>query len=411
MRQLRPAAVYVVDRVYESPLAVRRMERMMTRIDTASVQRVTDDELDELVQEKGWAGSRRVTGRHKDDDPEIVFNAYRFVAPEAERELRQAHGWKGPGLFHGFGAWTHRSRERVREANGIVCQDGIELHSVRGCLFKCQYCYFENILNVCLNIEEFMIHLHWLKREQMEQSLYKWDNGSDILALEPEYGASRLMTEFFGQQDLAHLMHYTKSDNVDCLIGAEHNGQSIMCWTLSCDTGSRVIEPETAPLPQRVAAARRCQEDGYRVRFRFSPIFPVPDWEDEYRAALELVFDQTEPDVISLLTLSRLPDADMVERVFDTKTIEPRFLEAIYDARDDMHGKVYGPLPHELRAEMYRFMLAEIRRLSPDTPVSICLEAPDMWEELAAELAPMRPGRYACCCGGTCTPGHEFLPR
>ena len=71
-------------------------------------------------------------------------------------------------------------------------------------------------------------------------------------------------------------------------------------------------------------------------------------------------------------------------------------------------GRIYGPLPHDRRAEIYRHLIAELRRVSPETPFSICLESPEMWRELGP-LIGISPNEYPCCCGGFCTPDRPIM--
>ena len=58
-----------------------------------------------------------------------------------------------------------------------------------------------------------------------------------------------------------------------------------------------------------------------------------------------------------------------------------------------------GPFPAEARAEVYTHYIDEIARVSPQTPVSLCSESPEVWEILKQKLR-MTPDRMFCCCGG-----------
>ena len=64
-----------------------------------------------------------------------------------------------------------------------------------------------------------------------------------------------------------------------------------------------------------------------------------------------------------------------------------------YNYMGELHSS-----PHQ------RLMIAEIRRRSPDTPVSLCQEPPLMWERLA-DVLDMPPDHYACCCAKDSVPG------
>ncbi len=49
--------------------------------------------------------------------------------------------------------------------------------------------------------------------------------------------------------------------------------------------GYRRDEHGTASLSERLLAARRCQDAGYRLGFHFDPIVEYPNWEDDYEDA------------------------------------------------------------------------------------------------------------------------------
>ena len=82
-------------------------------------------------------------------------------------------------------------------------------------------------------------------------------------------------------------------------------------------------------------------------------------------------------------------------------------------ALDKLEAEGFQPVgkhvfPHEMRAEMLRFVIEEIKRHRPEQPVSICMETTDMWRELGP-LMGMTPENYVCCCGPTSVPGHPLL--
>ena len=66
---------------------------------------------------------------------------------------------------------------------------------------------------------------------------------------------------------------------------------------------------------------------------------------------------------------------------------------------DKMH-----PFPHDVRAEVYEHYAAEVSRLSPDTPLSLCAETQEMWAQLGPTLG-MTADSFVCNCGPICVPG------
>ncbi len=400
MRILSPPAVYISGTVLKNPRAKERLDRVISRIETSITEVVNDQQLDELIKKNQWRSSRRMTGNRRQGDPTVVFDTYRWPPDDWIEGEPLSREFQNVTLR----PWNHRRREHIAEKDGVVCQSGYGIHSAKGCLFKCDYCAFADVLTLITNIEDFLERVDPIIRSVDGPILWKWDNGSDTLCFEPEMMATKLLVEYFAQFEDKFLMTYSKCDNVDHLLDLDHRGQTICCWTLNAYTQSRLIERDSATMEERIEAAYKCEKAGYNVRFRFSAVCPVRNWRQEYREMLDLLFSKVHPDVISLETLSRMPDPGMFGRVMDASIWEPRFVQAVRDGAEQMRGKIWGPIPDEQREEMYRFLIAEIRERSPDTPVSLCQEPLTMWQTLS-DVLEMPPDYYACCCAKDSVPG------
>ena len=414
-RRLTPPAVYVTREAEQDDLCARRVERLLSAIDAPTIERDLDDEaLAAIAEREGWRHSHRWGECETKADRPVVLNTLKFHHTPEQRAARLT---RFPILrasrLHGYQGFSVRQdgEPKFRRNQGRICQAAYEFHTAFGCPFRCDYCPYCTILNVCVNIEAFLEHAHHrIRADRLPQTLYKWDNGTDVNALEPEYDATRLMVDFFARQKRDFLLLYTgKSDNVDFMLDYPHNGQTIVQWSLGARTQSTVFEEETAPWDKRVQAAAKCQQAGYPIRFRFSPILPVKGWREENRELIALIFQKTRPDVIALCMFGWMSYTSAAA-CLDLSRLDERFVEAMRAAEPWLADRKFGPLPHEARAEIYRFLLDEIARASPDTPVSLCLETPAMWTELGRRPpGPREP--YPCVCGPYCTPGHPaFLP-
>jgi len=408
--RLKPPAVYITQEAEQDERCARRVERMLSAIDCDHVERGVDDaRLAEIIEENGWRESRRWGQMAEPHDPPVVFNTFRNHHTKEERERRlQQYPQFGASRLHGYFGfdWRQDGVPEWRAKEGRICQPAWEFHTIWGCPFRCSYCWFGTVLNVMVDIESFLDYADRRIRElDPPQTIYKWDNGTDINCFEPEYDATRLMVDYFARQRRNFLLLYTgKSDHVEFMLGYPHNGQTIIQWSVSARTQSTRIELESAPWDARIEAAAKCQEAGYQVRFRFSPIIPVKNWREENRELIDLMFRRTRPDVIALCMFGWM-DFALAEQCLDLDLLDPQFVDAMRGAAPFLKGKRYGPFPHEARAEVHRFLLDEIRRVSPDTPVALCLDTPAMWAELAAGLR-QGPDDYVCVCGGHCTPGN-----
>ena len=419
MYPIRTPAVFIHERVLDDARCVARMERMMPHIETAQPPRVVSDrELNELSGRYNWPGElhgKRTGQLQRDGDPVVVFNRFRWLEPEQMAQLKQAYPHLSRFYLLGDGAITfHNGRATLQTQRG-VCQNAYLLHSAWGCLHSCDYCNIGSLLNLMLDIEELVEHLDTLAQANPWLQLYKYDNHTDIPTFEPEYGALKLLVDYFATQKDRYLLIYTKSANLDYLAGYDHRGQTIVCWTLSCDTVSRRIEKGAPTTAERIAAGRLCQEAGYPVRARLSPIIPVRNWQQENADMLDQYLSAVCPDVLTLDMFKHIEPRDVPD-TFDVSLWDPEFSGYVKqyattpgkDRPFDVIPNGKHIFPHEARAAVYRFFIERINCLSPDTRVALCGETPEMWEELRPELG-MTPDNYVCACGPNSVPGNELF--
>lgn len=401
--------VYVVDRVYQNEDAKRRLNAMLDAMKPPEIVKITDRELNDLVKERNWGDSYKLrTGNYnREQTPTFIFNTFRW-----SKLMLRAKSFRYPKLnqamFLGQKPFTHRSRINHLERN--ICQAAWEVHSVFGCLHACDYCHVEDFINIMLNIEELIEKMRILIEENPRQQLYKYDNLSDIPVFEPEYDACRLMVNFFSRQIDKYLLLYTKSDNVDYLLDLDHKRRTIINWSISPDEQTRLIEKKTPPLSNRIEAMRQCQESGYTVRARFSPLIPLANWQDKTADMITQVFKNVQPDVITLDIIGFMKPEIMLE-VINEDLMDNEALNILNELKTKK--RLYGKhvFPHEYRKKMLSTVIKEIQRVSPGTPVSICNETRAMWNDLADILGRNTPENYVCCCGPTSVPGNPLLKR
>ena len=414
MYTIKPPNVYVTERVFETKFAVERMNRMMAHIECEEQPIIVSDaELNEIVKQEGWLRRVEQSGVIKrTGDPTIIFNAFAWRSPEGEREARQKYPYLAHYFLLGTDPWIYKHKPDKMYPG--ICQSKYEIHTAYGCLHACDYCCIQGdnpghrianlFLNIMLNLEEFVEHLDELIKENPWQKLYKYDNQTDTICFEPEYGASALLGDYFSQQEDKYLLLYTKSDNVDHLLKLDHNRRrhTLISWTISCETVSNLIEKKAPLMNARIEAAERCQEAGYRVRVRFSPIIPIRNWREENRAMIERCFTYLRPDLVTMNVLGWRNVATM-KRALDFSLLDPHY-RRLYEDIDRTGGK----LPHDARAVLYQFFIDGIHRVSPSTRVSLCGESRKIWDLFGHKLG-MSPKNFVCNCGSTSVPGNPLL--
>lgn len=422
MYELKPRGIFCHKRVFENPRAVARMQRMLDALGVreADVPRIDETDLDAVLELagateasvsdnvlRGGHGRFRQGHLKQTDDPVLVFDT--FVWDEAQRKphtrkLRHPNATRLQNLLCGAGEEFAYSRRDLftPTAPHYVCQGGWGVHTLNGCVHKCDYCGQGFVVTIMLDLEAFCEHLTRMFRRRPEQLLYRYDLFSDILAFEPEYGASDVLGKCFAEND-RYLLLYTRSNNVGYLAELPEREHVLINWTLSMDTQANVIERDSPSLDERIEAMRFCQEHGYVVRAGFSPIIPVRDWRAETTSMLERLFAGVRPEVLRGWVLAMM-DADEFEAMFDVNMMDPNHMRRIREEAATLNGQHHAPFPLDVRAEIYSHYLDEVRRLSPDTPFALCTEPPDLWPMLRDKLQ-MPPDNMFCCCGGVSKPG------
>ena len=382
MLTIPATAVYVDPSVYTRENSRVRLERMLPHIQCDNIREYDNAAREEMAK----IGQRRHGKDDFGDDAVLVFTTF-----EPERQWAYYHFRDGPYAMEGRDGY---------------CQSALELNSVWGCVFRCAYCGFGRSIHFSLDVERLINGLDDVFARYPEQRLYKYSNMTDLPPFEPELDAVAPMVRRFAQESDRYLMLFTKSDNIDFLLGLEHGGQTIISWSISCDTASRAVDKRAPTMGERIDAMRKAQAAGYRVRARLSPIVPVRNWRQEYEDLFDEMFAKARPDIITLELLGWFGYEDLAKLV-PLDMLDPEPTAAAEAAAEELSSVGWGPFTEDFYQEVYRFCIEAVRRHSATTPVSVCHGTQATWDALGG-LMGMTPDNYICNCGPTSAPGNPI---
>ena len=382
MLTIPATTVYIDPEVDQKPNCRRRLERVMPNVRADEIR-----ELGASAMQSVFDIGRR---RHGKDD--FTGGAVLVFTTFDDRRTQWYYHWRDEAAKHGG-----------------ACQPGLELNIVDGCVFRCAYCGFGRYIIFYLDVERFMDGLAGVFANHPSQRLYKYSNLTDLPPFEPELDAVRPMVERFSRERNRYLMLFTKSDNVEFLGDLEHGGHTIISWSITCDTASRLVDKGAATMNERIAAMERMQKAGYHVRARLSPVVPVANWREEYAELFDNLLRRVRPDLITLELLGWMDVTDLLA-MFDRDLLDPAAVRAAENARDQLAEVRWGPFTQETHEDIYRFCIETVRRLSPQTPVSVCHGTPATWEALG-DAVKMSPQDYICNCGPQSAPSGELYDK
>ncbi len=416
MYDLRPPYVLMLDEVLQDERMAARAQRLLAALPphTPTIT-ISVDDLPDAAQVLGWSKGGRMGMPAPEGDPGWFFGKMRWDGRWAERvEAMKTRLGRVPGRmrqalgYDAFSWFQSRGGADIKPCADHVCRPAWRIHLVSGCPHKCFYCSLGTVMTMMLNVEEYIVKLRELSQKNPWQKTWLYEDDSEALAQEPEYGGLPAVMEFCATSPDNYVIVHTKSANVDWMRDEDHRGRTILVWSLTGETQSRLMEPATATTTERIEAAGKCDAWGYTTRYKFKPIVPVLNWRDELAEMTRQVFERSRPDLISLFTLAWMDHSELC-RLADTSLIDPRFLAGAEAAAEDLNGVLVRPFPHELRREVYEHCIDQIRKYDRDIPISLCTESLDMWRELGPRLG-LNPASYPCGCGPQATPRLTQLP-
>jgi len=290
-----------------------------------------------------------------------------------------------------IGTPVRRSRER-----DIACPNYLHFSPTGLCTYACTYCYLAAscatvvapVPKIYLNLEDVLDAIARRARRLAAPESFYLGKLQDALALDPLTGYSRVLIPFFARHPLARCVLLTKSVVVDNLLGLDHGGHTAASWSLNPACVCRQFEFGAPPLEDRLEAARRCAQAGYPVRFLIMPILPIDGWRQAYADLIDAIFDAVPPQRITLGGICSYPGALRLT----ARTLGPDNLIARHIAPTPSPDGRLRFLP-ELRTDLYRHILAAIRRHDAAIPVALCLEEPPLWHALGLD-----PAKPTCNC-------------
>ena len=420
MYPLTPMKVYMLDRVQDDARCVARMERMLKAVGMKrdEVVCVTEKNVAEVAQElqKLWPPATVPPGRVRPYMRPWVFTTMDLTY---KRDFAPLLKRLPPGtptdivckIYGSFTTAIDQHPHHLDQKNNCVCWPTYNFGTMSGCPHGCLYCgagRTGRFITIALNLEEYM---EKVVRPVIEAN--PWNkvfrmilDGADLITFEPEYGLHDLFTRTLAQYEDRWGHFHTSGWNVEWMADLPHRDRLVGVWSTTCETVAREIEGGTGHAIDRIEAARKCQEMGIPVRYKFKPVIPVRNWREEYARIIEQMLKLTRPETMGFC-LYIWNTYESLTSTMNPGLFDPKCLEAARGAQEKMKDVRTGPFPHETRKEIYRFLIAEARRWDKDLPLYVSTETREMWDELKDELG-QDPRSYICGCSSVAAPGRRL---
>jgi spore photoproduct lyase len=282
---------------------------------------------------------------------------------------------------------THFLGKRLKPCPGTsnhICCGYYVINAITNCPMDCSYCVLQGYLNnpfltLYSNWEDLLGEID-LFLSHSPRSLHRLGTGelSDSLALDPIIPLSEFFVPYFAEKDNAILELKTKSTEIHRLLPLNHRGKTVVSWSLNPPGIIESEELKTAPLPDRLNAAKMCQEQGYLLGFHFDPILHHPGWEEGYRETIHSLFKQIDPRRVAWISLGGFRYPQQLKAVAKERFPETRiFLGELFPGQDGKFRYL-----QQIRVEMYRKMAEWLRDVDANLFVYLCMESKEVWTQV-----------------------------
>ena len=253
------------------------------------------------------------------------------------------------------------------------------------CPMDCVYCILQAYLNTpwlsfFVNIEDLFAELDHELRSHPSM-LFRIGTGefTDSLALDNLTALSRRLIEYIRHTDNAVLELKTKSAVIGNLKDADHGGRTIVAWSLNSPDIVAREELRSAGLEQRLLAAARCADWGYRLAFHFDPVIWHKGWRDGYRHTIQRLFQTVPKDRIVWISLGALRFIPRLKAIATERFPGSRFFFGEFITGLDGKSRYFRPQ----RVEMYTFIVDELKKYASDrTCIYFCMESEVIWRQV-----------------------------
>lgn len=250
------------------------------------------------------------------------------------------------------------------------------------CNMNCSYCYLQSYLNtkmslIYTNIDQALAELKIMMTD-FPNHPFRVGTGEviDSLSLDEITLYSRKLIEFFKLQPNWTLEFKTKSDKVDQFIDLKGGKNIVVSWSINPAYVINKEEHGTARFEERIAAAKKCRDQGYQLAFHIDPMIYHDDWKKNYGELVDIItstFTPAEVSIISIGTLRYQPEQrHMMRERFGLDSLVTQaemFPSEGNKLRYDAH----------LRAEMLQFVYRRLKSKNEKWNAFFCMETPETW--------------------------------
>ena len=267
----------------------------------------------------------------------------------------------------------------------LMCCNYFVLNLGQNCEMDCSYCYLQSFINfpsvlIYTNIEKAFQELEKLKKAHYHNYIrIGTGEQTDSLSLDDISRYSVPLIEFFNSCPHWLLEFKTKSSNIKNFENIKHSGNTVISWSVNPEYIIQKEEHKTSSLKQRLSAARRVKDKGFKVSFHIDPLIYCPEWRRHYGQLIEQITGLFSPEEVTHISLGALRFQASQKAI-----MRKRFGMQSLVCQGEFFRSLDGKLRYdqEIREEMFEYILNLLKKHSANWPCFLCMETPETWLNL-----------------------------
>jgi len=250
------------------------------------------------------------------------------------------------------------------------------LDVVINCGFSCNYCsiqhfYHNNSIYIQRDLQKRLDNLnlskdtiHHIGTGQSSDSLM-WGNNRGLLD-----------TLFKFAYDNPHVILElkSKSSNTSYLEKNEIPHNILITWSLNTDIIISNEEKGTAPLNERIDAAKRIADKGALVGFHFHPIIYYKGWKKDYTEIVHKLLDLFSPEQVAMVSLGTLTFIKPIIHSLRKHKIKTRTLQIPLEPIEGKYSYSFN-----IKKELFSTLYREFSQWHDNVFFYMCMEDKNLW--------------------------------
>lgn len=246
------------------------------------------------------------------------------------------------------------------------------------CPFNCLYCYLREYYGhgafvFYVNLEDMFAELDMFKKKNR---MISCGIVNDSLVMDKITEVTKDLIEYFKKREDLTLEIRSKSKNIENLIESGGSGNIIASFTFSPQDVISRYEIGTATLEERVNAAVRLQQAGFKIGVRIDPMINIENCNEKYSEMADIIFSRLDRSKIANIGIGSLRYRKGLKQMVTRETKTNLFYNEIVTGIDGKERYF-----KKIRLDMYKNIVKKIKEYG-EFEIYLGMEPDYVWDEV-----------------------------